>query len=69
MILMQNKNTYDTSLNTRANAGWKKVQTQLDLEMPVKKNERRWDGGRINKPSPTHLRGILQKIRDSNKTK
>jgi len=31
----------------------------------VKTTSRRWDGGRINKPGITHLRGILKKIRET----
>jgi hypothetical protein len=46
--------------------GW---ADDIYIKEGIKKIERRWDGGRINKPSPTHLRGILKKIRDSNKTK
>ena len=43
--------------------GWAE---DIYIKEALKKIDRRWDGGRIDKPSPTHLRGILKKIREDN---
>ncbi len=43
--------------------GWAQ---QIFIKEALKPAARRWDGGRVNKPGLTHLRGILTKIREGN---
>jgi len=49
--------------HSRSIRGW---ANQIITKEARKPAARRWDGGRINKPGLTHLRGILKKIRDDN---
>jgi hypothetical protein len=42
--------------------GW---ADHIFIKEAMKPSNRRWDGGRINKPGATHLRGILKTIREN----